>query len=71
MDELLERKDARLFAGKEYYATVLSCGIWKFSLFAEDLSPQQTLQYLMSFTRCAARRWKNIAVLSRVCGMTA
>ena len=49
VDQLLERKDARLFEGREYYATVLSCSIWKFALFAEDLSPQQTLQYLNEF----------------------
>ena len=49
VNQLLERKDARLFEGREYYATVLSCSIWKFALFAEDLSPQQTLQYLNEF----------------------
>lgn len=55
VDQLLERKDAALFEGREYYATVLSCAIWKFALFAEDLSPQQTLQYLNEFYTLAGK----------------
>ncbi len=55
VDELLERKDGRLFEGREYYATVLSCAIWKFALFAEDLSPQQALQYLNEFYTLAGK----------------
>ncbi|MDQ6929905.1 MAG: adenylate/guanylate cyclase domain-containing protein [Candidatus Eremiobacteraeota bacterium] len=55
VDALLERKDAALFEGREYYATVLSCAIWKFGLFAEDLSPQQTLQYLNEFYTLAGK----------------
>ncbi|MFN2528047.1 MAG: adenylate/guanylate cyclase domain-containing protein [Candidatus Baltobacteraceae bacterium] len=69
VDELLERKDARLFAGKEYYATVLSCGIWKFSLFAEDLSPQQTLQYLNEFyTLCGKAVEKHRGIVESLRG---
>ena len=49
VDELLDRKDPRLFQGREYYATIISCRIWNFGLFSEDLSPQQTLQYLNEF----------------------
>lgn len=74
VDELLERKDARLFEGKEYYATVLSCSIWKFSLFAENLSPQQTLQYLNEFyTLCgkAVEKHRGIVESLRGDGITA
>ena len=55
VEKLLERKDSRLFEGREYYATVLSCGIWQFSLFAEDLTPQQTLRYLNEFYTLCGR----------------
>lgn len=55
VDELLERKDPRLFEGREYYATILCCNIWKFGLFAEDLTPHQTLQYLNEFYTLAGQ----------------
>jgi adenylate cyclase len=55
VDDLLARKDARLFEGKEYYATILCCNIWNFPLFAEDLSPQEMLRYLNEFYNLAGQ----------------
>lgn len=49
VDDLLARKDPRIFEGKEYYATILSCKIWNFPLFAENLTPQEMLRYLNEF----------------------
>lgn len=49
VDELLERKDAKLFAGREMRATILVCRIWNFSQFIESLTPEQTLRYLNEF----------------------
>lgn len=55
VDDLLARKDARLFEGREYYATILCCNIWNFPLFAEDLSPQEMLRYLNEFYNLAGQ----------------
>jgi adenylate cyclase len=49
VEELLSRKDARIFNGHETRATILVCRIWNFSRFIEDLSPEQTLRYLNEF----------------------
>lgn len=49
VEELLARKDPRLFEAREYYATILSVRIRNFALFAEKLSPEETLQYLNEF----------------------
>jgi adenylate cyclase len=49
VDELLARKDPRLFEAREYYATILCCRIRNFALFAEALTPEETLQYLNEF----------------------
>ncbi|MDP9017137.1 MAG: adenylate/guanylate cyclase domain-containing protein [Candidatus Eremiobacteraeota bacterium] len=69
VDDLLERKDPRLFEGREYYATILCCSIWKFSLFAEDLSPQQTLQYLNEFyTLCGQAVQKHRGMIESLHG---
>lgn len=55
VEDLLARKDARIFEGKEYYATILCCNIWNFALFAEDLSPQEMLRYLNEFYNLAGQ----------------
>ena len=47
--ELLNRKDERIFTGRDLRATILVCRIWNFSHFMEDLTPEQTLRYLNEF----------------------
>ena len=49
VDEVLARKDPRLFEGRSGHATMLFCRIWNFSLFSEELEPAQTLRYLNEF----------------------
>jgi class 3 adenylate cyclase len=49
VEDLLARKDARLFEAREYYATMLCVRIRNFALFAESLSPAETLRYLNEF----------------------
>jgi class 3 adenylate cyclase len=49
VDELLRRKDARLYTGRSMHATVLVCRIRNFAGFAEALSPEETLRYLNEF----------------------
>jgi class 3 adenylate cyclase len=49
VEELLNRKDERLFSGREMRATILVCRIWNFSHFIEHLTPEQTLRYLNEF----------------------
>jgi class 3 adenylate cyclase len=49
VEELLARRDPRLFQAREYYATIMFCRIRNFALFAESLSPEETLQYLNEF----------------------
>ncbi len=49
VEDLLARKDARLFEAREYYATILCVRIRNFALFAESLSPAETLRYLNEF----------------------
>ncbi|MDE2483556.1 MAG: adenylate/guanylate cyclase domain-containing protein [bacterium] len=49
VEELLARKDPRLFEAREYYATILCVRIREFALFAESLSPEETLRYLNEF----------------------
>jgi hypothetical protein len=49
VSELLDRKDSRLFSGREMRATILVCRIWNFSHFIEPLTPEQTLRYLNEF----------------------
>ena len=49
VEELLSRKDERIFSGREMRATILVCRIWNFSHFMQDLTPEQTLRYLNEF----------------------
>jgi len=49
IEDLLARKDPRLFEAREYYATILTVRIRNFALFAEALSPEETLRYLNEF----------------------
>lgn len=49
VEELLARKDPRLFEAREYYATILCVRIRNFALFAETISPEETLRYLNEF----------------------
>ena len=49
VEELLNRKDERIFTGREMRATILVCRIWNFSHFIENLTPEQTLRYLNEF----------------------
>lgn len=49
VEELLARKDPRLFEAREYYATILLVRIRNFALFAESLTPSETLRYLNEF----------------------
>jgi adenylate cyclase len=49
VEELLSRKDERIFTGRDVRATILVCRIWNFSHFMENLTPEQTLRYLNEF----------------------
>jgi class 3 adenylate cyclase len=49
VDELLRRKDSRLYTGRSLYATIVVCRIWNFAGFAETLTAEQTLRYLNEF----------------------
>ncbi len=49
VEELLARKDPRIFEAREYYATILCVRLRNFALFAETLSPEETLRYLNEF----------------------
>jgi class 3 adenylate cyclase len=49
VDELLRRKDPRLYTGRTMHATVMVCRIWNFAGFAETLSAEETLRYLNEF----------------------
>ncbi len=49
VDELLRRKDPRLYSGRCVSATILVCRIWNFAGFAEALTPQESLRYLNEF----------------------
>ncbi|MBV8244322.1 MAG: hypothetical protein JOZ38_00220 [Candidatus Eremiobacteraeota bacterium] len=74
VDDLLERKDPRLFEGREYYATILSCRIWQFGLFTEDLDPVQTIRYLNEFytlTGGAVQKHRGLVATIRDDGITA
>jgi class 3 adenylate cyclase len=55
LDELLERRDPRVFSAKRGYATILVCRIWNFALFAEQLEHNEALRYLNEFYALAGR----------------
>lgn len=55
VEDLLARNDPRLFAAREYYATIVSCRIHNFALFSEDLTPEETLAYLNEFYTIAGK----------------
>ncbi len=55
VEELLKRKDGRLFEAREYYATILSARIRNFALFSESLTPEETLRYLNEFYTIAGQ----------------
>lgn len=49
VEDLLARKDPRLFEAREYRATILCARIREFALFSESLTPAETLRYLNEF----------------------
>jgi len=55
VEDLMARKDPRLFEAREYYATILCVRIRNFALFAETLSPTETLRYLNEFYTIAGQ----------------
>ncbi len=55
VDELLERRDPRLFEAREYYATIISARIRNFGLLTEGLTAEQTLRYLNEFYAVAVQ----------------
>ena len=46
VEDLLARKDPRLYEAREYYATIVSIRVRNFALFSETLGPEETLRYL-------------------------
>jgi class 3 adenylate cyclase len=55
VQDLLARRDPRLFQAREYYATIVCCRIHNFSLLSESLSPEETLRYLNEFYTIVGR----------------
>ena len=55
VQDLLARRDPRLFQAREYYATILNCRIHNFALLSESLSPEETLRYLNEFYTIVGR----------------
>ncbi len=55
VQDLLARRDPRLFQAREYYATILCCRIHNFALLSEALSPEETLRYLNEFYTIVGR----------------
>ncbi|HVA38893.1 MAG TPA: adenylate/guanylate cyclase domain-containing protein [Candidatus Dormibacteraeota bacterium] len=49
VDELLARKGERALEGHSVTATILYARIWNFTLHQEQLTPEQTLQYVNEF----------------------
>lgn len=49
VDDLLARKDPRLFEARRYRATILSCRMRNFALAAEEFGAEETLRYLNEF----------------------
>ena len=55
VEDLLARKDPRLFEAREYRATILCVRIRNFALFSESLTPAETLRYLNEFYTIAGQ----------------
>ena len=55
VDEILERKDPRIFEGRSTYATIIVCRIWNFAQLSENLTPEETLRYLNEFYTLAGK----------------
>ena len=55
VDEILERRDPSVLAGRSGFATVMVCRIWNFALFAEQLGPTEMLRYLNEFYTLAGK----------------
>lgn len=55
LEEILARRDRRPLWAARHYATVLSCRIANFDLFAEELSAEDTLRHLNEFYAVAGR----------------
>ena len=55
VDEILERKDPRIFEGRSTYATIVVCRIWNFAHLSENLTPEETLRYLNEFYTLAGK----------------
>lgn len=49
VDDLLARKDPRLFEARRYRATILTCRMRNFALAAEEFDAEETLRYLNEF----------------------
>lgn len=49
VDDLLARRDPRLFEARRYFATVVSARMRGFSLIAERVTPEEALRYLNEF----------------------
>jgi class 3 adenylate cyclase len=49
VEEILRRKDPRLYTGRQMHATIMVCRIWNFPGFAEALTPDETLRYVNEF----------------------
>jgi class 3 adenylate cyclase len=49
VEDLLARRDPRLFEAREYYATILCVRIRNFALFSEAMTPEEALRYLNEF----------------------
>ncbi len=69
VDELLRRKDPRLFEGQSSYVTILVCRIWNFAHVAEELSPEETLRYLNEiYTLAGSALQKHKGMIDRFTG---
>jgi class 3 adenylate cyclase len=69
VDELLRRKNPRLFEGQSSYVTIMVCRIWNFSHVAEELTPEETLRYLNEiYTLAGSALHKHRGMIDRFTG---
>ncbi len=69
VDQILRRKDPRLFEGHASYVTVMVCRIWNFSHIAESLAPEETLRYLNEiYTLAGSAIQKHKGMIDRFTG---